>query len=106
MNESDLADKIHELRASIGRILSMAVTVGYDAGHSGIEAECRKALEIASEEPSCIHPAEHLFYHGAITGNLSDYRCNLCQKVMNLPVRAQRTAIQPTSDRDPKETQS
>jgi hypothetical protein len=50
------ANKIHELRAALGRILSMAVTIGCDAGHAGIEAECRKALEIAPEEPTAPPP--------------------------------------------------
>lgn len=44
------ADKIHELRATFGRILSMSVTMGEDSGHVGIEAECRKALEITPVE--------------------------------------------------------
>jgi hypothetical protein len=44
------ADKIHQLRAALGRILSMAVTIGCDAGHAGIEAECRAALEVSPEE--------------------------------------------------------
>jgi hypothetical protein len=43
---------VERLRAAVKRILSMAVTIGCDAGHAGIEGECRKALEMIPEEPS------------------------------------------------------
>lgn len=41
-----------ELIARLEKILGMSVPMGTDAaGHSGIEAECRKALELARAEP-------------------------------------------------------
>lgn len=62
--------------------------------------EAAQALEHQPLETSCVHPADDLFYHGGITGNLSDYRCNLCQKVMSLPARAHRPAVEPTPSRE------
>jgi hypothetical protein len=43
-----LLDEVTLLRAALNRILSMVVPAGYDSGHSGVEAECRRALSGAS----------------------------------------------------------
>ncbi len=34
---------------------------------------------------SCVHPLGALFHHGFVSGKLHDYRCNLCNTVVNIP---------------------
>jgi len=33
----------------------------------------------------CVHPLGALFHHGFVSGKLHDYRCNLCDTVVNIP---------------------
>lgn len=67
------ADKIHALRASIGRILNMAITIGYDAGHAGIEAECREALDIKPD-------SDYIAQARRVTFFFNHTRCEHCQR--------------------------
>lgn len=64
-----------ELIASLERILSMSLPTGIEAGDSGIEAECRKALELARIDPPRAPPGT------AEIGLSPDER----EVVMNLP---------------------
>ena len=43
-------------------------------------------LKRASQsETTCLHPAKDLYYHGAVSGRLGDFRCNNCNEVLQLP---------------------
>jgi hypothetical protein len=40
----------------------------------------------ASESPAkaiCPHPVDKLFYHGFVSGNIGDFRCDQCNTVIN-----------------------
>jgi hypothetical protein len=39
---------------------------------------------VETREP-CAHPLGALFHHGFVSGKLHDYRCNLCNTVVNIP---------------------
>jgi hypothetical protein len=39
----------------------------------------------STAETRCVHPLGALFHHGFVSGKLHDYRCNLCNKVVNIP---------------------
>ncbi len=57
-----------------------------------------------NETPACIHPVGDLYYHGFVSGTVGDFRCNLCDEIIQLPhgprVRAAQKALEPHRHND------
>jgi hypothetical protein len=44
----------------------------------------RQAAGLA-QETACVHPRDKLFHHAFVSGNPGDYRCDVCNAIINFP---------------------